>query len=54
MIEFVIAFEGDIPGATPRDCGNYSDMNLEGAKHYAKKYYEEVILTKEGRRFKYE
>lgn len=54
MIEFVIAFEGDIPGATPRDCGNYSDMNLEGAKHYAKKYYEEVILTKEGSRFKYE
>ena len=54
MIEFVIDFEGDIPGATPKDCGNYSDMNLEGAKHYAKKYYNEVIITKEERRFKYE
>ena len=29
---FAAEFEGDIPGAHPRDCGNYSDMDLSGAK----------------------
>ena len=54
MIKFVINFEGEIPGATPKDCGNYSDMNLSGAKLYALKYYKEVLEFKEERRFKYE
>lgn len=43
MIDFVINFEGDIPGASPRDCGNYLDLNLEMAKYYAKKYKSEVL-----------
>lgn len=43
MIDFVISFEGDIPGASPRDCGNYLDLNLEMAKYYAKKYKSEVL-----------
>lgn len=43
MIDFVINFEGDIPGASPRDCGNYLDLNLEIAKYYAKKYKSEVL-----------
>ena len=38
--ECIRDFEGDIPGATPEQCGNYSDQNLEGAKAYAKKYLE--------------
>lgn len=54
MFEFIISFEGDIPGATPKDCGNYSDMNLEGAKHFAKKYFDEVLKNPCERRFKYE
>ena len=29
---FIAAFEGEIPGATPRDCGNYSFMDLAGAR----------------------
>ena len=41
--EFICAFEGEIPGAAPKDCGNYSDMDLEGAKTYAKKFLDEVI-----------
>ena len=41
--EFICAFEGEIPGAAPRDCGNYSDMDLEGAKAYARKFLDEVI-----------
>lgn len=40
---FVADYEGDIPGATPRDCGNYSFMDLAGAKAAAKKYLEEVM-----------
>ncbi|MBQ0002901.1 MAG: S-ribosylhomocysteine lyase [Treponema sp.] len=43
MIDFVINFEGDIPGASPRDCGNYLDLNLSMAKYYAKKYKDEVL-----------
>lgn len=35
---FVATFEGDIPGATPRDCGNYSFMNLADAKKAATSY----------------
>jgi len=45
LFEFVRDFVGDIPGATPENCGNYSDMNLELAKYYAKKYLEEVLYT---------
>jgi S-ribosylhomocysteine lyase len=41
--EFIRDFSGDIPGATPENCGNYSDMNLDMAKHYAKKFLEEVL-----------
>ena len=43
MIDFIINFEGDIPGASPRDCGNYLDLNLSMAKYYAKKYKAEVL-----------
>ena len=43
MIGFIIDFEGDIPGASPRDCGNYLDMNLSLAKYYARKYKHEVL-----------
>ena len=28
MYEFMRDFEGEIPGATAENCGNYSDMNL--------------------------
>lgn len=35
---FTADFEGPIPGATPRECGNYSDMDLPQAKARAKAY----------------
>ena len=38
MLQFVIDFNGEIFGATPIECGNYSDQNLIGAKEFAKKY----------------
>lgn len=40
---FVADFEGDVPGATPKDCGNYSFMDLAEAKKIASKYLEEVL-----------
>ena len=36
--DFVISFEGEIPGASAIECGNYSEQNLEMAKYYAKIY----------------
>ena len=29
MYEFIRDFRGEVPGASPRDCGNYLDMNLK-------------------------
>ena len=43
MYEFIRDFEGQVPGADPRDCGNYLDMNLGMAKYLAKKYLDEVL-----------
>lgn len=36
-------FEGDVPGATPKDCGNFSFMNLPQAKADARRFFEEVL-----------
>ena len=43
MWEFIRDFEGDVPGASAKDCGNYLDMNLPMAKYLAKKYLENVL-----------
>ena len=43
MYRFMADFEGDVPGASPKDCGNYLDMNLGMAKYLAKKFLENVL-----------
>lgn len=43
MYEFIRDFEGQVPGADPKDCGNYLDMNLGMAKYLAKKYLDDVL-----------
>ncbi len=43
MYEFIRDFEGEIPGASAKDCGNYLDMNLPMAKWLAKRYLDEVL-----------
>lgn len=43
--EFIRDFEGDTPGATPRDCGNYLLNNLPMAKWEAEKYLREVLTV---------
>ena len=43
MFVFIRDFEGEVPGACARDCGNYLDMNLPMAKWLADKYLKEVL-----------
>lgn len=43
MWTFIADFEGDVPGASAKDCGNYLDMNLPMAKYLARKYLDHVI-----------
>ena len=45
MVTFMKDFEGEVPGAAARDCGNYQDMNLNMAKYVAKRYYDEVLCN---------
>ena len=40
---FVAAYEGEVPGASARDCGNYLLMNLPEARWEASKYLNEVL-----------
>ena len=35
---FIADFDGEIPGASARDCGNYTFMDLNGAKEAARNY----------------
>ena len=37
--KFIAEYEGEIPGATAKDCGNYKDMDLRVAKAWAERYY---------------
>ncbi|MCI8320079.1 MAG: S-ribosylhomocysteine lyase [Dorea sp.] len=45
LYQFMAGFEGEIPGAAAKDCGNYLDMNLPMAKYLSKKYLNEVLLS---------
>ena len=37
---FIADYEGVVPGATPRDCGNYSYMDLDEARRQAYEYLQ--------------
>lgn len=41
--KFISEYDGEIPGATANDCGNYMLHNLPMAKWEAKKYLVEVL-----------
>ena len=43
-ISSAATYEGEIPGATAKDCGNYLLQDLPMARWEAKKYLEEVLL----------
>ena len=35
---FIRDYRGEVPGASPKDCGNYLDMNLSMANYWGRKY----------------
>ena len=43
MFDYISDFEGDIPGATPNECGYCVDMDLSQAKIDATLYYNMLI-----------
>ncbi len=43
LYQFMADFQGEVPGASPRDCGNYLDMNLPLAKIVARRYLENTL-----------
>jgi len=43
MFLFMADFEGEVPGASAKDCGNYLDMNLPMAKYLCNKYLKEIL-----------
>lgn len=38
MCNFILSFEGDIPGAAPEQCGNWREQNPDIAKYYVAAY----------------
>ena len=43
LYEFISTFEGEVPGAAAKDCGNYLDMNLPMAKYLAERYLKQTL-----------
>ncbi len=43
LCAFIASYEGEVPGADARSCGNYLDMNLPMARHLAAKYLRDVL-----------
>ncbi len=45
MFAFIADFKGEIPGATARDCGNYTFNDPEGARALAARFLTEVLAN---------
>lgn len=43
MFNYIYNYEGKIPGADSKSCGNYLEQNLPMAKYEAKKFYTEIL-----------
>ncbi|MGM9941856.1 MAG: S-ribosylhomocysteine lyase [Bulleidia sp.] len=43
MFRFVVNFEGDIPGASAKECGNCLDQNLPVARYRAQRYLKQTL-----------
>lgn len=43
MFEWIASFEGEIPGATARDCGNYTFNDLDEARRMARRYVDGTL-----------
>ena len=45
MCDFILGYEGEIPGAKPEECGNYAEQNLPMAKFYIARYRNELVTA---------
>ena len=43
MFTFIRDYHDEVPGASPKDCGNYLDMNLSMANYLADRFLTEVL-----------
>ncbi|PZA08954.1 MULTISPECIES: S-ribosylhomocysteine lyase [unclassified Meiothermus] len=46
-LEDVVAFEGEVPGASALECGNYRDHDLASAKDWARRVLEKGLIVQE-------
>lgn len=53
LFEFIRDYKDEVPGASPKDCGNYLDMNLSMANYLAKKYLDQVLYQIDDSRLVY-
>lgn len=42
-LKYIGKYENEIPGTKPKECGNYKEHNLQGAKKLAVDYLEVII-----------
>ncbi len=45
MFDFIANYEGEVPGADAKSCGNFLDINLPMAKYEANLFLKEVLLN---------
>lgn len=43
LFDWLRVYEGPIPGASPKECGNWTDHDLELAKKEADQFYNEIL-----------
>ncbi len=53
LYRFMADFEGEVPGACARDCGNYLDMNLPMARLLAARFLNSTLEQIDGRHMHY-
>ena len=53
MLNYIIKFEGEIPGATIKECGNYKEHDLAEAKKVCEAFRRELSVLKSTDGFEY-
>jgi len=53
LFSFIADYEGDIPGASAKDCGNYLSMDLPMARYEARKFLKEILENISGENLRY-
>lgn len=53
MFKYVATFEGPIPGATEKECGNYNLNDLKDARRIAHKFLNETLIYADAKNLNY-